>query len=213
MTHNHEKRTITKAEIQIRNSLMNLTTLLKNMNDELSLMPKPMRSYQQVVQALQKALDQMTGLRKIRENIPRRETVAAVFQERRELISCVCVSLFACEQVFMARQPLPQFLPSARQALQILEGQVEERIQEARKKDPFAMGYSLVYSFAETEAMRNFVDTVHELLDICRDLFGTASWMVTPSALPSRDVSLYEEGRGHITKKVSWGWDGARDIV
>jgi hypothetical protein len=115
----------------------------------------------------------------------------------------------------MARQPLPQFLPSARQALQKLEDQVEERIQEARKKDPFAMGYSLVYSFAETEAMRNFVDTVHELLDICRDLFGTASWMITPSALPSRDVSLYEEGNGrnHVSKTVSWGWDGARDMA
>lgn len=36
---------------------------------------------------MQKLLDLMTGLRKIRENIPRRETVAHVFKERREFVS------------------------------------------------------------------------------------------------------------------------------
>lgn len=36
---------------------------------------------------MQKLLDLMTGLRKIRENIPRRETVAYVFKERREFVS------------------------------------------------------------------------------------------------------------------------------
>ena len=35
---------------------------------------------------MQKLLDLMTGLRKIRENIPRKETVANVFKERREFV-------------------------------------------------------------------------------------------------------------------------------
>ncbi len=37
--------------------------------------------------ALQNMLDVMTGLRKIRENIPRKITVADVFKERREFVS------------------------------------------------------------------------------------------------------------------------------
>lgn len=45
-----------------------------------------MRRYGQVVQKLQKLLDLMTGLRKVRENIPRKETVASVFKQRRELV-------------------------------------------------------------------------------------------------------------------------------
>ena len=36
---------------------------------------------------MQKLLDLMTGLRKIRENIPRRQTVSSVFKERREFVS------------------------------------------------------------------------------------------------------------------------------
>ena len=36
---------------------------------------------------MQKLLDSMTGLRKIRENIPRKETVANVFNERRDFVS------------------------------------------------------------------------------------------------------------------------------
>lgn len=35
--------------------------------------------------------------------------------------------------MFRARQPLPQFLPSARVALQILEKGVEERIRQSRQ--------------------------------------------------------------------------------
>lgn len=45
-----------------------------------------MRRYGRVVEKLQKLLDLMTGLRKVRENIPRKETVSAVFQQRRELV-------------------------------------------------------------------------------------------------------------------------------
>jgi hypothetical protein len=45
-----------------------------------------MGRYGQVVQKLQKILDLMTGLRKVRENIPRKETVVPVFKQRRELV-------------------------------------------------------------------------------------------------------------------------------
>lgn len=35
---------------------------------------------------MQRILDLLTGLRKVRENIPRKETVASVFKERREMV-------------------------------------------------------------------------------------------------------------------------------
>jgi hypothetical protein len=46
-----------------------------------------MRHYREVVLKMQKILDLMTGLRKIRENIPRKETIASVLKERKEFVS------------------------------------------------------------------------------------------------------------------------------
>ncbi|KAH7921497.1 hypothetical protein BV22DRAFT_1038618 [Leucogyrophana mollusca] len=173
----YDKQRALKLELQIRNALHRLASLLVTMNDELSLVPKPMRHYRQVVQKLQKILDLMTGLRKIRENIPRKETVTPVLKERREFVSCVCLSLFASEHVFRARQPLPQFLPSSRQALEILVAQVEERIRIAIEDDKSFAGLSLVYSLAEREVMKDMVDTLESLLELCRQLFGTSAWL------------------------------------
>ena len=42
--------------------------------------------YRRVVTVIQKILDLLTGLRKIRENIPRKEVVSDVFRERREFV-------------------------------------------------------------------------------------------------------------------------------
>jgi len=155
-----------------------------------------MRRYGQVVQKLQKILDLMTGLRNVRENIPRKETVVSVFKQRRELISCICVSLFACEQVFRARQPLPQFLPSSKQALKTLEIHIEDRIRRAREANGMVMGLSLVYAFAESEVMEDIVDTLEELLDLSRQLFGTSAWLTTQQPWP--EMSVDEEAAGGI---------------
>ncbi|KAG2146972.1 uncharacterized protein EDB93DRAFT_1104264 [Suillus bovinus] len=47
---------------------------------------KPMCHYHEVVLKIQKILDLMTGLRKIRENIPHKETIASVLKERKEFL-------------------------------------------------------------------------------------------------------------------------------
>lgn len=52
-----------------------------------------MRHYREVVLKIQKILDLMTGLRKIRENIPRKETIASVMKERKEF---VCTNELGC---------------------------------------------------------------------------------------------------------------------
>jgi hypothetical protein len=69
------------------------------------------------------------------------------------------VSIFSCEQVFRARQPLPQFLASSKQALKALETHVEEQICQARETNGNLKGLSLVYAFAESEVMEEVVDT------------------------------------------------------
>lgn len=164
---------------------------------------------------MQKLLDLMTGLRKIRENIPRKETVANVFKERREFVcavviylslrpsltlppnspwqmSCVCIILYACQHAFRAREPLPQFLPSARHAFANLESHVQDCIHRARELEPHALGLSLVYAFAEQEVMQNLVDTLEELLEQTGRLFGTSAWLTHESHF-SR-TSTMEEG-------------------
>ncbi|KAI0747801.1 hypothetical protein C8Q80DRAFT_1168545 [Daedaleopsis nitida] len=187
-----ERRKILKLELQIRSSLYRLSALLRTMSDELSLLPKPLRHYRAIVTTMQKLLDLMTGLRKIRENIPRKETVATVFKERREFMSCVCITLYACQHAFRAREPLPQFLPSARHAFANLETHVQDCIRIAREEEPNALGLSLVYAFAEQEVMQSLVDTVEELLDQTGRLFGTSAWLTHESHF-SR-TSTMEEG-------------------
>lgn len=51
---------------------------------------KPMQRYRQILVVLQKLLDILTGLRKVRENIPRTESVTAVLAQRRDLVCCCC---------------------------------------------------------------------------------------------------------------------------
>ncbi|KAG2147365.1 hypothetical protein BD769DRAFT_1415945 [Suillus cothurnatus] len=190
----HDKQETLKLELQIRNTLHRSSSLLTTMNDELSLVPKPMRHYREVVLKMQKILDLMTGLRKIRENIPRKETIASVLKERKEFISCICISLFASQHVFQARQPLPQFLPSARQALEKLESQIEASLRRGIDVDVSVKGISLAYSVAEGEVMRDMVDTIEGLLELCRQLFGTSAWLI--QTWPEMSVYNADEGPG-----------------
>ena len=112
-------------------------------------------------------------------------------------MSCVCITLFACQHAFRAREPLPQFLPSARHAFANLESHVQDCIRRAREEDPHALGLSLVYAFAEQEVMQNVVDTLEELLEVTGRLFGTSAWLTheshfaRPSTMEEGDHGLY----------------------
>ena len=92
-------------------------------------------------------------------------------------MSCVCITLYACQHAFRAREPLPQFLPSARHALATLDAHVTECLLRARAAAPDALGLSLVYAFAEGEVMRGLVDALEELLERTGRLFGTTAWL------------------------------------
>ncbi|KAG6918866.1 hypothetical protein DXG01_010929 [Tephrocybe rancida] len=141
---------------------------------------KPLRCYRQIVIVLQRLLDLLIGVRKVRENIPRTETVEAVIAQRRALMSCVCLSFFACEHAFQSRQSLPQFLPSAREALRTLERDVEQHISRAQKEISEPLGLPIVYAYSEIKILRDLVQAIEDLLDLTRQLFGTSAWYTRP---------------------------------
>ncbi|KZT66828.1 hypothetical protein DAEQUDRAFT_729793 [Daedalea quercina L-15889] len=190
-----DKRKTLKMELQIRYNVYLLNALITTMHDEISLVPKPLAHYRRTVAIVQRLLDGMTGLRKIRENIPRKETVSNVFNERRDFMSCVCITLYACQHAFRAREPLPQFLPSPKHALENLEAHVQDSIRRAREEDPHAMGLSLIYAFAEMEVMKHMVCSLEELLELTGRLFGTTAWLTHSQHVSV--ASLHEEVGDH----------------
>ncbi|KAI0029310.1 hypothetical protein K488DRAFT_56638 [Vararia minispora EC-137] len=179
----HDRKKILKLELHIRNCLSRLSYLVVTMNDEVSLMPKPLKEYRKLVMTLQAALDTMTGIRKIRENIPVKEAVASVIEQRREFVSTVCLGLYAGEHAFRGRQSLPQFLPSPAAALAKLVNAIETSICTSQCH---AQSLSIVYTFAESEMLKDLVGALEDMLCICRTLFGTATW-------------LHEDGRFQAT--------------
>jgi len=111
-------------------------------------------------------------------------------------MSCICIILFACQHTFRTNQPLPQFLPSARHAYCALETHINESLQSASAiLTSKRSSLSLVYAFAEQEAMLNMVNTMEELLDLTGHLFGTDAWFVAEE-ISSGATTPDEEGRG-----------------
>lgn len=62
------------------------------------------------------------------------------------------------------------------------------------------MGLSLVYAFAEGEVMNDIVETMEELLDLSRHLFGTSAWLTTQQPWP--ELNVHEE----ISDSICEGW-------
>ena len=63
---------------------------------DVHLIKKPLSQYRKTVTLMQRALDTMTGIRKIRENIPVEEAVTSVFRERREFVSVPLFKMSEC---------------------------------------------------------------------------------------------------------------------
>ncbi|KAI0310380.1 hypothetical protein OF83DRAFT_1166649 [Amylostereum chailletii] len=194
---NHEKTL--KMELHIRNSLSRLSAIMVAMEDEVSLAPKPMGQYRKTVATLQSALDAMTGLRAVREHIPHKKVVAAIYRPRREFVSCICLALYACEHTFRLRQPLPHFLPSLKNALSTLVSHIEEATETNE-----VVGAPLAYTVAESEVLADMVHTLEDLIDICRTLFGTATWSEPEEPGWSEGGSLKDVAMGssHFPKLV-----------
>lgn len=106
------------------------------------------------------------------------------------------MSIFACEQSFRSRQPLPQFLPSSHPLLNELIAEKEVNLGLEEHLDPHELSFSIISALAENEMLEGFVGSIENLLDICRALFGTTSWMPDHTALDRH------------TSRMSGDWDG-----
>jgi hypothetical protein len=113
----------------------------------------------------------------------------------------VCISLYACEHAFRARQPLPQFLPSAHHARTMLISHIAQSMRDS----PRVLGMSHMYTSAEGVVLAYLVDTLDSMLNIGRTLFGTAEWLTeapvsaessTSEAAPHAELGKRDELHG-----------------
>lgn len=103
-------------------------------------------------------------------------------------ISCICISLFACEATFRTGSALPQFLPSPQHALDELIR--EKELHSMNVVSPactpggshgarrvLSKEVSLSFALAENALLEEFVATLEEILNVGRRLHGIEEWL------------------------------------
>ncbi|KAG8691597.1 hypothetical protein FRC08_010124, partial [Ceratobasidium sp. 394] len=155
-----------KLELRIRELIARENVWLMQMEHEISLMPKPTRLYRASAESVQRIADLVSGLRRIRENVPQ-EAIEQVLQHRQHTVSCVCVVLFACEHAFRSRRPLPQMLPSPRKSMDALSRELMEVLQDVPRATDIG------YAVAEQEVREEMIEALEVLIGVTRALFGT----------------------------------------
>ncbi|KAG8713378.1 hypothetical protein FRC09_018788 [Ceratobasidium sp. 395] len=113
----------------------------------------------------------MSGLRRIRENVPQKEAITQVLQHRQHMISCICIVIFACEHAFRSRRPLPQILPSPRKAFEALSREIMDGLHDAPRATDIA------YVVAENEVLEEMIEALENLMSVTKELFGTNQWL------------------------------------
>ncbi|KAG9105867.1 hypothetical protein FRC07_009074 [Ceratobasidium sp. 392] len=159
-----------KMELRIRELIARENVWLTQMEHEISLMPKPIRLYRASAESVQRIADLVSGLRRIRENVPQ-EAIEQVLQHRQHTVSCVCIVLFACEHAFRSRRPLPQMLPSPRKAMDALTRELTDVLQDVPRATDIG------YAVAEQEVREEMIEALEVLIEVTRALFGTSAWL------------------------------------
>jgi hypothetical protein len=158
---------------------------------EISLLPRPIKLYSEVVEASDRLMVMLDEIRVLRFNVPRKSTVFDVLPVRRELISAILTNLWALSQSFRSRSPLPQYLPSTRLPLNELVEAIDVHSQRSRPRlrhvstnsdstnvDSSDLG--TLYSMAENEALVDLCNIIDELIAAARTLFGSQTFWDQP---------------------------------
>ncbi|KAK8850420.1 hypothetical protein IAR55_004338 [Kwoniella newhampshirensis] len=183
-------------------------SLVSIQRQEISLLPRPVKLYSEVIDASERLLETLIEIRILRFSVPRKATVLDVLPIRRELISTILINLWACGHAFGSRSPLPQFLPSPRVPLSELMEVTDEHAQDvrvsrhphvepneadtnsddtARKRDvspatvteSYQAEMAILYAMAENEALGEVCNILEELVAAARTLFGTQTFLDT----------------------------------
>ncbi|WVF67982.1 hypothetical protein IAT40_002744 [Kwoniella sp. CBS 6097] len=119
-------------EAKIKRDLTLSRTLISIQRQEISLLPRPVKLYSEIIDASERLLETLVEIRMLRFSVPRKATVLDVLPIRRELISTILINLWACGHAFQSRSPLPQFLPSPRSPLAELMEVTDEHARDMR---------------------------------------------------------------------------------
>ncbi|KAF8746407.1 Fusaric acid resistance protein-like [Rhizoctonia solani] len=161
-----------KMDLRLREMIAREKLLLTQMVHEVSLMPKPTDLYREATETVQRIADLMSGLRRIRENVPQKEAIHQVLQYRQHTVHLMCLYYpLCCEHAFRSRQPLPQILPSPRKAFDDLRREMMDALQSTTRATDVA------YAIAENEVYEELIDAIEMLITITRELFGTNRWL------------------------------------
>ena len=81
-------------------------------------------------------------------------------------------------------------------ALIVLEREVEEHILQSHQGQHEPLGLSLVYVFAELDQLAKLVDTIDEVVELTRRLFGTSSWLnqLNPTPMQTTGMTSIQDG-------------------
>lgn len=123
-------------EEETRMILTRASNLCNLVHIETSLLPKPVKKYRKLIRNLNELLNLWSGLRAIRQHIPRKLTVLDVMPQRTELISSILIILHAISHSLHTHSPVPQFLPHPHLALEHLIAAIEGHIAGLSKATP-----------------------------------------------------------------------------
>ena len=156
--------------------------------NELSLLPRPVKLYSEIVDSAERLVEAFAEIRILRFSVPRKATVLDVLPLRREFVShfsalyeaiaesaqvsAILINLWACGQAFRSRSPLPQCLPLPRLALSELTNAVDEHArrvrahrqsQEEPREDIHQAELAILYGMAENEALAEVCNILDEV--------------------------------------------------
>ncbi|KAK4684367.1 hypothetical protein P7C73_g5815, partial [Tremellales sp. Uapishka_1] len=171
-----------RMEAQIRKNIQLSRTLVSIQKREISLLPRPIKLYSEVIDAAERLTETLAEIRTLRFSVPRKATVLDVLPIRREVVSAVLISIWASAHAFRSKSPLPQFIPSPRRPVHELMNGLDDHarhVREAEKKEgkSYQAEVEILYGMAENEALGEVCDILDELVAAARKLFGSQMFM------------------------------------
>ncbi|KAE8222433.1 hypothetical protein CF319_g4363 [Tilletia indica] len=151
VTTRHTRKAFEQLERSILKTLAQSRSLIALMSVEVSLAPKPTVLLGKIINHLSRIADLLVGLRLCREHAMKGKLhahlVLNVLENRTELISAILISFFAVGASVRNRTPLPQFLPSARTALEELTLSLHEQLSQHDARGTATAGTSTPDAF------------------------------------------------------------------
>lgn len=162
-----------QLESAVRAQITSCRSLIRIQRNEISLLPRPVKLYSEVVDASERLIESLAEIRLLRFSVPRKPAVFDVMPLRRELVSAILINLWALNQCFRSRSPLPQCLPSPRIALEGIMASLDDlaRSDSSQKDGEVTETQSIMardqlgilYGMAENEAIGELCTILDEV--------------------------------------------------